>query len=219
MANQGDAMNQQFVPGGEVFVVDDDPSVRDVLAMVLTLEGYHVTSFGEGAAFLGAAQSTTPCCVLLDVQMPGLSGLEILKRLNAQHYPAPIFIISGQADIRMAIEAIRHGAYDLIEKPFDAMNVLLRVGEAVRMCLRRADEGLHDFLPRQFPGHDSLTPREREVLAQIAGGASNKETGRKLGISPRTIEVHRARIMEKLGAKNAADLVRIVLSEGRVHSN
>jgi len=211
-------MNQQFVPSGEIFVVDDDASIRDALAMVFTLEGYHVTSFGEGAAFLGAAQSTTPSCILLDVQMPGLSGLEILKRLNAQHYAAPIFIISGQADIRMAVEAIKHGAYDLIEKPFNALNVLLRVGEAVQACMRRAEKAFSDILPRQFPGHESLTPREREVLGQIAGGASNKETGRKLGISPRTIEVHRARIMEKIGAKNAADLVRIVLSADRIHS-
>jgi FixJ family two-component response regulator len=212
-------MNQQFVPSGDIFVVDDDPSIRDALAMVFTLEGYHVTSFGEGASFLGAAQSSTPSCILLDVQMPGLSGLEILKRLNAQHYAAPIFIISGQADIRMAVEAIKHGAYDLIEKPFDAVDVLVRVGEAVEAWTRRAAKGFADILPHQFPGHDSLTPREREVLGQIAGGASNKETGRKLGISPRTIEVHRARIMEKLGAKNAADLVRIVLSDSRVYSS
>jgi FixJ family two-component response regulator len=212
-------MQQHSVSTGEIFVVDDDLSIREALAMVFTLEGYHVTGFGEGASLLAKAQSTTPSCILLDVQMPGLSGLEILRRLNAHHYAAPIFIISGQADIRMAVEAIRHGAYDLIEKPFDAIDVLLRVREAVQAWLRRAENGLADHLPRHFPGHDLLTPREREVLGQIASGASNKETGRKLGISPRTIEVHRARIMEKLGAKNAADLVRIVLSEARVYSN
>src|SRR5438105_841575 len=132
-------MNQQFVPSGEIFVVDDDPSIRDTLAMVFTLEGYHVTSFGEGASFLSAAQSITPSCILLDVRMPGLSGLEILKKLNAQHYAAPIFIISAQADIRMAVEAIKYGAYDLIEKPFDAINVLVRVGEAVQAWMRRAE--------------------------------------------------------------------------------
>jgi FixJ family two-component response regulator len=210
-------MTQQFTPPEEIFIVDDDPSVRDALSVVFSLEGYRVTSFSEAASFLGAAQLTTPACVLLDVHMPGLSGLDVLKKLNAQHYAAPIFIISGQADIPMAIDAIKHGALDFIEKPFDANTVVARVREAIEAWVRRAENGHGDTLPHQFLGQDLLTPREREVLGQIAGGASNKEAGRKLGISPRTIEVHRARIMEKLGAKNAADLVRIVLSEGRVH--
>jgi FixJ family two-component response regulator len=148
--------------------------------------------------------------------MPGLSGLEILKKLNAQHYAAPIFIISAQADIPMAVDAIRHGALDFIEKPFDANAVVVRVREAIEAWIRRMENGFGDILPHQFPGHDALTPREREVLGQIASGASNKEAGRTLRISPRTIEVHRAHIMEKLSAKNAADLVRIVL-DGRMH--
>jgi FixJ family two-component response regulator len=210
-------MNQQDVSRGEIFVVDDDPAVRDALSVVFTLEGYRVTSFSEGASFLGIAYSTTPACILLDVHMPGLSGLDVLKKLNAQHYAAPIFIISGQADIPMAVDAIKHGALDFIEKPFDANTVVARVRQAIEAWVQRAENGYGDVLSYQFPGHDLLTPREREVLGQIAGGASNKEAGRKLGISPRTIEVHRARIMEKLGAKNAADLVRIVLSDGRVH--
>ncbi len=117
----------------------------------------------------------------------------------------------------MAVDAIKHGALDFIEKPFDAETVVARVREAIEAWVRRAENGYGDILSQQFPGHELLTPREREVLGQIAGGDSNKEAGRKLGISPRTIEVHRARIMEKLGAKNAADLVRIVLSDGRVH--
>ena len=208
-------MNQQFTAPGEIFIVDDDSAVRDALSVVFTLEGYRVTSFGEGAAFLGAAHSTTPACILLDVHMPGLSGLDVLKKLNAQHYPAPVFIISGQADIPMAVDAIKHGALDFIEKPFDANTVVTRVREAIEAWRRREENGSEAYL-QHFPGHELLTPREREVLGQIAGGASNKEAGRTLGISPRTIEVHRARIMEKLGAKNAADLVRIVLSDGRV---
>jgi FixJ family two-component response regulator len=199
----------------EVFVVDDDPAVRDALATVLTIEGFHVTGFGDGGAFLVAARSRTPACILLDVHMPGRSGLDILKELNAQHYAAPIFIISGQGDIPMAVEAIKNGALDFIEKPFDAETVVSRVREAIEASARRTQNGKADFLHISFPGHDLLTPREREVLAQIASGASNKEAGRHLGISPRTIEVHRARIMEKLGAKNAADLVRIVLTESR----
>jgi FixJ family two-component response regulator len=200
----------------EIIIVDDDPAVRDALSVVFSLEGYHVTSFGDGQSLLSAARARTPSCIILDVHMPGRSGLDILKELNAQDYGAPIFIISGQGDIPMAVDAIKNGALDFIEKPFDADTVLTRVREAVAAWRQRSQDGsLKDVMALQFPGHDLLTPREREVLAQITGGASNKEAGRKLGISPRTIEVHRARIMEKLGAKNAADLVRIVMSEGR----
>jgi FixJ family two-component response regulator len=201
---------------GEIFVVDDDPLVLGALSVVLSREGYQVTGFGEGASFLAAAKSRTPTCIILDVKMPGQSGLEILKELNAQQYPAPIFMISGEGDIPMAVEAIKSGALDFIEKPFDATTVVTRVREAVEAWARRAQRGTSgDVLSKSFPGHDLLTSRERDVLNQIAAGSSNKQAGRELGISPRTIEVHRARIMEKLGAKNAADLVRIVLSESR----
>jgi two-component system, LuxR family, response regulator FixJ len=208
-------MSETVQTKGQIFIVDDDQAVRDALSVILSLEGYQVTSFADGGTFLAAARASTPACIILDVHMPGRSGLDILKELNAQNYPAPIFIISGQGDIPMAVDAIKHGALDFIEKPFDGNTVVTRVGEAIAAWTRRQQEGAGGVLSNQFPGHDLLTPREREVLAQIAGGASNKEAGRQLGISPRTIEVHRARIMEKLGAKNAADLVRIVLSEGR----
>lgn len=200
-------------PNNEIIIVDDDPSVRDALSVVFSLEGYHVTSFADGQSLLTAARARTPSCILLDVHMPGRSGLDILKELNAQAYGAPIFIISGQGDIPMAVEALKNGALDFIEKPFNAETVVSRVREAIQAWDRRRESGGgSDVLGAAFPGRDTLTPREREVLAQIAGGASNKEAGRHLGISPRTIEVHRARIMEKLGAKNAADLVRIVMS-------
>lgn len=209
-------MTYHFGHRGEIFLVDDDPSVRDALLVIFTLEGYHVTSFVDGGAFLAAARLRTPACILLDVHLPGMSGLEILKTLNAQHYAAPIFIISGQADIPMAVEAIKQGALDVIEKPFNADAVVARVHDAINAWTRRAEgDSPLDVLSQKFPGRQLLTPRERDVLGQIASGASNKEAGRALGISPRTIEVHRARIMEKLGAKNAADLVRIVLSDGR----
>jgi len=202
----------------EIIIVDDDPAVRDALAVVFSLEGFHVTSFGDGQSLLAAARARTPSCIILDVHMPGRSGLDILRELNAQDYGAPIFIISGQGDIPMAVDAIKNGALDFIEKPFNADTVVSRVREAIEAWGRRREAGSGSgVLSLPFPGRDSLTPREREVLAQIAAGASNKEAGRQLGISPRTIEVHRARIMEKLGAKNAADLVRIVMSEPRGH--
>ncbi len=143
--------------------------------------------------------------------MPGQSGIEILRRLHADRFAAPVFVISGQGDIPMAVEAIKQGAHDFIEKPFDAETVVTRVREAIEATERKQVESATPPV-RNFPGSEQLTPREREVLEEITAGASNKEAGRTLGISPRTIEVHRARIMEKLGARNAADLVRIVLS-------
>jgi FixJ family two-component response regulator len=198
-----------------IFVVDDDAAIRDALAVVLSLEGFEVRGFEDGAEFVASAKDVAPACVILDVHMPGRSGIDILKDLEADHYQAPIFIISGQGDIPMAVQAIKHGAFDFIEKPFDAETVVGRVKDAIAAYARRKERA-EGVIGDSFPGHELLTPREREVLHQIAAGASNKEAGRSLGISPRTIEVHRARIMEKLGAKNAADLVRIVLtSEAR----
>ena len=196
----------------EVFVVDDDPMVLNALSVFLSRDGYQVAGFSDGASFLEAARSRTPICIILDVQMPGQSGIDLLKALKAEDYPAPIFIVSGSGDIPTAVEAIKSGAFDFIEKPVKASVVVTRVREAVDAWSRRKSNG---NLPHAFPGQDQLTSRERDVLGRIASGSSNKQAGRELGISPRTIEVHRARIMEKLGARNAADLMRIVLSEGR----
>ncbi|MBB4305297.1 FixJ family two-component response regulator [Rhodobium orientis] len=193
-----------------IFIVDDDPAVRDALGVVFEMEGFRVLTFATGDAFIDVVHREDPGCVLLDVHMPGRSGIDILSELNAEHYPAPIFIISGQGDIPMAVNAVKQGAFDFIEKPFDADTVVGRVRDALGAMSKGTNGGgTRDW---DFPGHEHLTPRERQVLEQITSGATNKEAGRILGISPRTIEVHRARIMEKLGARNAADLVRIVLS-------
>ncbi|MEP3275089.1 MAG: response regulator [Stappiaceae bacterium] len=194
-----------------IYIVDDDPAVRDALSIVLKMEGYAVTEFSSGDEFLTVAKTEIPSCVILDVHMPGRSGIDILSGLKAEHYPAPIFIISGQGDIPMAVSAVKQGAFDFIEKPFDADSVLQRVAEAIKATARmRAQAESGSSL--NFPGVDLLTPREQDVLKEISGGASNKEAGRTLGISPRTIEVHRARIMEKLSVRNAAELVRLVLT-------
>jgi FixJ family two-component response regulator len=206
-------MNCHSVSENEIYVVDDDEDVRETLSVVLGEAGYRVQSFAEGNSFLAAMRSRKPGCVILDVNMPGRSGIDVLKALAAQNYHAPIFVVSGQAEIPLAVDAIRNGAMDFIAKPFDIELVIERVRTAMAEWVRRHDSGI---LMHRFPGHHLLTPREHDVLAQIASGASNKEAGRRLNISPRTIEVHRARIMDKLGAKNAADLVRIVLSEAAI---
>jgi two-component system, LuxR family, response regulator FixJ len=197
----------------EIFIVDDDPSIRAALSVVLGIEGFATAGFSDGEGFLAAARAGAPGCVLLDLHLPGCSGIELLKKLDAPRYPAPILVISGIGDIPTVVEAIRGGALDFIEKPFDPAAVAARVREAMQAWQNRRRSGA---LPvGDFPGRERLTAREFEVLERIAQGASNKEAGRQLGISPRTVEVHRARIMEKLGAKNAADLMRIVL--GKVH--
>ena len=203
---------------GEVFVVDDDPAVRTTLSTVFARAGYQVTCFADGAALVAAARSGTPLCIILDVHIPGKSGLDILKQLNAQDYPVPIFMMSGQGDIAMAVDAIKNGALDFIEKPFRGSDVVARVEAAIEARAQGDTiNGSADPQRFYFPGREPLSRRERDVLAQIVAGASNKEAGRKLGISPRTIEVHRAHLMQKIGARNAADLIRIVMSEGRTH--
>jgi two-component system, LuxR family, response regulator FixJ len=199
----------------EVFIVDDDPLMRATLSIMLSGEGLKVTSFADGESFLKAAQWQAPACVLIDMHLPGCSGLELLKALEARQYRAPIFAISGRGDIPMAVDAIRNGALDFIEKPFDPAMVAVRIRDAIQTWQSCGHEGKE--LAPDFNGHERLTGREWDVLERITRGASNKETGRELTISPRTVEVHRARIMEKLGAKNAADLMGIVLGRKRLY--
>ena len=209
-------MAEKSASRGEIFVVDDDPAVRETLSVVLSAGGYEVICFADGAALLAVARTRTPSCILLDVNIPGKSGLDILKELRGEDYPAPIFMISGQGDIAMAVSAIKNGALDFIEKPFRGGEIVARLNEAIGTFARRQAENSSTKIGSlHFPGREPLTRREREVLEQFASGASNKEAGRTLGISPRTIEDHRANIMKKLGAKNAADLIRIVMTASR----
>ncbi|MES2750749.1 MAG: response regulator [Pseudomonadota bacterium] len=200
-----------------IVIIDDDASVRDALSLLLKLEGFATLAFGDGDSFLEAIQTVDPACVILDLHLPGMSGLAVLKQLSDLRFSPPIFVISGQSDIAMAVEAMKLGALDFLEKPFSASAMIDRVREAVA-AFHQSTAGYIDGLA-DFPGRDLLTRRERDVLGQVANGASNKEAGRQLGISPRTIEVHRARIMDKLGARNAADLMRIVLSDMPVRAS
>jgi FixJ family two-component response regulator len=198
----------------DIVVVDDDPAVLDALTTILEIEGFQIRAFKASDAFLAVADTIRPDCLLLDVHMPERSGLDVLAMIGGAHYPAPVIMISGQGDIPMAIAAVKAGAHDFIEKPFDVNTVIARVREAVRAFRQRGAPAGRGSASRRFPGAETLTLREMQVLEEIVQGESNKQSGRHLGISPRTVEVHRARIMEKLAARNTADLMRIVLSSG-----
>jgi FixJ family two-component response regulator len=203
------------VPTRHVLIIDDDPSMRDALAVVFTLAGYPVSLFPDAESFLAAVPVKSPAAVLVDVHLPGLSGIDLLKRLDTARYGAPIIMVSADADVANAVDAVKSGAFDYLVKPLDGRELVARIEHAIAVFERRngRQQGVRP-LKSDFPGQAALTPRERQVLNEIAGGASNKEAGRRLGISPRTVEVHRARIMDKIGARNAADLVRIVLGGG-----
>src|ERR1043165_2707238 len=160
---------------GEVFIVDDDPAVRETLSLLFSNAGYSVVRFAEGGAFLRVAKERNPVCIILDVHIPGKTGIDILKELNAQDYPAPVFIMSGRGDIAMAVDAIKNGALDFIEKPFRGSEVVTRVRAAIEANAQRiASQGAAALPSMNFPGREPLTAREQDVLRGIVDGASNK---------------------------------------------
>jgi FixJ family two-component response regulator len=198
-------------PNREIFVVDDNPDAGDALAALLINAAFRVTLFADGASLIHEARARTPACILLDLFMPGGSGLDILARLDARSYAAPIIVVSGRSDVQDVVEAIKRGAFDYIEKHRARETLVPRVQEAIAATADRSGgfRAWDQPLPT-FAGASALTPREHQVLAQIVESASNKEAAAKLGISRRTVEIHRAHIMQKLGAKNSVDLMRIV---------
>ena len=195
---------------GEVFVVDDDFATREALSGALVSAGYEVICCADGAALLSQIRSRIPASVFLEVRMPEADGLDLLKKLREENCPAPIFVTSANGDIATAVEAVRSGAVDFIEKPLRGDDVVERMEAAIEELAQSGDE-LPD-IAMHLPGCEPFTRREREVLARIAVGETNKEAARKLGLSSRTIEGYRASIMRKVGARNAAELLRRVLS-------
>jgi len=198
----------------EIFVVDDDLATREVLSGTLSSAGYEVVCFVDGAALASQLRSHVPACIFIEVKMPERSGLELLKKLREESCPAPIFVTSANGDIATAVEAVRSGAVDFIEKPIDGARLVERMEAAVAELAEAGEDGFPDIVTH-LPGCEPFTRREREVLARIAVGETNKEAARKLGLSSRTIEGYRASIMRKVGARNAAELLRRVLSQSR----
>ena len=200
---------------GEIFIIDNDASMRETLTRTLGQRGYDVISFADGAALLAHAKVRMPLCIFLEVGMSDRSGIELLKRLRAENCPAPVFVTSATGAIAMAVDAVRNGAFDFIVKPFCENEIARRVEAAIEEYSRPTAGRAVSDASLYVPGTEPLTGREREVLARIAVGETNKEAARRLGLSARTIEGYRASIMRKVGAKNAAELLRRVFNQGR----
>jgi two-component system response regulator FixJ len=190
-------------------VVDDDGAIRDALVLLLEAAGHTARAHADAAAFLAAFDPGQPGCVVADVRMPGMSGLELQRHLAERRVDLPVIIITGHADVSMAVQALKSGSADFIEKPFDEDILLSSVAHALNKGARafRERRQLADIAARAA----SLTPREHEVMALVVQGLPNKAVAAELVISARTVEIHRARVMEKMGADSLSDLVRMAL--------
>jgi len=193
-----------------VYIVDDDPSVRDSLALMLGLDGYRVALYANAEAFLAALREEWTGCVLADLRLPGASGVELQAALRARGSGLPVIIITGHGDVPTARKAFQAQAVDFLEKPFDHVQLLAAIRTAFALEERRIQRA--DARRNETRKLAVLTAREREVLDHAAKGLHAKEIARVLGISARTVEVHKARIMAKLGARNVSELVRFALA-------
>src|SRR6187401_3066923 len=192
-----------------VMVVDDDTGLRNAMRSVLKSVGLTSALFASAKEFLAAYQPSQTGCLVLDIRMPGMSGLELQQQLNLRGAVIPVIFMSGHADIPMAVEAMQHGAFDFLQKPFRDQDLLDRIQRAIAKDGElRQSLGEHARIKVHL---ESLTPREREVLDLMTQGKQNKAIAQDLAVSPRTIEIHRARVMEKMSAHSVAELVRMML--------
>jgi len=193
-----------------VHVVDDDEAVRESLRLLIRSMGLPVRTYASGAEFLGVWSDDPPGCLVLDIRMPGMSGLDLQQQLNARHSILPIIFITGHGDVPMAVEAMQAGALDFIQKPFRDQDLLDRISQALeRDAANRRLLVEHSALRARL---ESLTPRETQVLRLVVAGRANKVIAGDLNLSQRTVEIHRSRVMEKMRAQSLAQLVRMVLA-------
>jgi FixJ family two-component response regulator len=195
-----------------VFVVDDDASIRGALARLLHSAGYQTETFASAEGFLAQSRFDAPACILLDVRMPGLNGLELQQALAAADRQLPIVFITGHGDVPMSVRAMKAGAEDFLPKPFDDEELLKAVAQALNKSQREQNERTEVAEIRKRLS--SLTPREREVLCHVVAGQLNKQIASDLRIAEKTIKVHRARVMEKMGASSLAGLVAMTARIG-----
>ena len=193
----------------KVFIVDDDSAVRDSLCLLLKSVKIASQAFATGDEFLNAYDSAWKGCVLLDIRMPRISGMEVQKRLIEKNCTLPVIFITGHGDIPMAVEAMHLGAHDFVQKPFHDEELLDRIQQALMSQRQQQDE--LSLKKRIKENYDQLTPREKEVMSDVVRGHANKVIALDLGLSQRTVEIHRARVMEKMHARSLAELVRLSL--------
>ncbi len=190
-----------------VYVVDDDEAVRDSLAALLDANSYTSRTFPSAVDFLALAPMLRPGCLITDIRMPGMDGIELQRRLAERALPFPLIVITGHAEVPLAVRAMKAGAIDFIEKPFAADAIL----DSVKKAIERLSEpdGLDSLNAAAAERAATLSHREREVLQGLLAGLPNKSIAHDLGISPRTVEIHRARVMGKMGARSLSELVRL----------
>ncbi len=197
-----------------IYVVDDDKAVRDGLTALLDVHGHQLRTFESAEHFLDALTPAATGCAILDIRMPGMSGLELQRELKRRGIPLPVIIITGHGDVPLAVAALKAGAVDFLEKPFDSDALLASIDEA----LRRGMAALGSTFDRTTVAAriEQLTPREREVMDLVVAGHPNKVVADRLKIAVRTVEIHRARVMEKTAARNLSELIRmaILLEQG-----
>ena len=197
-----------MTPEPTVFVVDDDQAVRRFLCGLIASVDLRVEAYASAREFLDAYEPDRPGCLLLDIRMPGMSGLELQKELAQRTIDLPVIILTGHGDVQVAVHAMKAGALDFIEKPFNNELLLDRIQKAVA---KSVDAGSTRVKRDQIMGRvELLTPRERQVLDMVVAGETNKGVARRLDISERTVEIHRSNAMAKMQAKSLADLVKMV---------
>ena len=193
-----------------VFLIDDDASVRDSLALLLSLKGMRTQLFARAGTFLETYQNEWRGCVLTDLRMPEMSGLDLQKALSSRNIDLPVVVLTAHGDVQTTRAAMKNGAFDFLEKPVDHDILLDVLGNAIREdTVRHAAQRVEDVARSRL---DRLTPRERDVLDLLVQGLSQRDTAGRLGISPRTVEVYKARMMEKLQCRSVADVVRLAIT-------
>jgi two-component system response regulator FixJ len=203
-----------MAPRGKVYVIDDDGAMRDSLAFLLDAAEFEVTLFESAQHFLDVLPSVDFGCVISDVRMPGIDGIELLKRLKTSRSSLPVLIMTGHGDVPLAIEAMKLGAVDFLEKPFDDDRLIGMIDTALKQAEAgaRSEAAVLDIAARV----ESLSPREHQVMEGLVAGLSNKQIARDYDISPRTIEVYRANVMTKMQAGSLSELVRLAMRVGAI---
>ena len=197
----------------QIALIDDDEAVLDSLSLYFDSQKIATAGFSTAQQFLAALRQDKQFdCIVSDVRMPGMSGLDLVRELKHRNVGTPIVLITGHGDVDMAVAAIKVGAANFIEKPFDESRLLASVRDAVAESRQRGQADQHNDVPARF---DSLTARQRQVMELAVAGLSNKEIGAQLKISPKTVENHRAWVMERIGARNIAELVRLAMKYDR----